>query len=221
MVNTLQAGAPQGWEGQFPFRIDTIDDFKKWLDHAIMARDHLLPLTPVGDTALVHRSDGVTLRNAYRIIDKLNINNMPAEPPSRPAAFTFGNETALLKNIRRILVNGQSIGNGKTKRKKTVAYGEADTQILSMLLVHHKYQDGGCGNFVPAKGVDLIRDLGLSKAAASGFFKRKFGGQDRYIGMCSKGGALAQKLKELEGGYSPDRRLAYPEHVASVDSESD
>ena len=68
---------------------------------------------------------------------------------------------------------------------------------------------------MPAKSVDLIEKLGLSPPAASGFFKRKFGGRNRYLGMCERNGALAQKLKELEGGYSPSVRLVMPEHVTS------
>ncbi len=95
-----------GWEGHPPeHTIQTVADFVAWLDFVIETKEKYLPLSPIGLEVRKGNADGRTLRNAYRLIDKIGLLGMPAQ---RSGTLAFLDEVAELRNIRRVCREKQS-----------------------------------------------------------------------------------------------------------------
>ena len=63
--------------------------------------------------------------------------------------------------------------------KRSTERGEAHRKLLAALTAHHKYEDGGCLNLEPIGNNELARLAEVSKATASAFFNKEFGGHPR------------------------------------------
>jgi hypothetical protein len=101
---------PLGWEGHYPEPIRTEADFIRWLDLLIHAKDALMPMTPLGREVRQGKSDGIALRNAYRLIDVLGLTNLPPQPTGQHA---YHDEIAILRNLRRLCLARQgNVANG-------------------------------------------------------------------------------------------------------------
>jgi hypothetical protein len=96
------APAP-GWEGPWPEKeIGATPDLIEWLDTLIKVKEHYIPQTPLGREVRKGDADGRTLRNAYRLIDELGITGAP---PQARGPFSYHDEVAELRNLRRWLKN--------------------------------------------------------------------------------------------------------------------
>jgi hypothetical protein len=82
------------------------------------------------------------------------------------------------------------------------AKGSAICKLESGLLAHHKYENGACENYEPIGNNKLAEKLGVSKAAASNFFKRGFGEHKAYEQACRDRTRLCAKLKVMAKDYS-------------------
>jgi hypothetical protein len=84
---------PLGWEGQYLESVDTVDDFIRWTDQEFLVQE----LINRGQAATP--SDGRLVRNAFRLVQKLDLAGMPDE---HLGPFTLETELAILRNLRRI-----------------------------------------------------------------------------------------------------------------------
>jgi len=116
--------APEGWEGhRYHEAIGTLADFGKWLDFKIRCRDHLMPMTELGEAINSDRSSGRDLRNAYRLIDQLRLVDFPPQPT---ALLTYRDETICLRNLRREC-NQRLSDNAPLKGLSATAEGPKDS----------------------------------------------------------------------------------------------
>jgi hypothetical protein len=82
---------PRGWEGSYFEPVETEADFVRWIYQQFSEQDFL---GAKGDQP----SDGSLVRNAFRLVIKLQLTDMPSEPYG---PFTLGKELAVLRNLRR------------------------------------------------------------------------------------------------------------------------
>lgn len=101
-------------------------------------------------------------------------------------------------------------GDGRVREKKSTVKGEAQEKIISALILHHKYQDGGCLNLEPIGLGELARKAEVGKASVNRFFDKHFGvgkpkkgGHKKYIHVCGDITSLITSLKLLNGEFSP------------------
>jgi hypothetical protein len=87
---------PLGWEGQYPESVDTADDFIRWIDQESVVHE-LIKRGPAATP-----SDGRLVRNAFRLVQKLDLAGMPLEPLG---PITLETELSILRNLRRICVS--------------------------------------------------------------------------------------------------------------------
>jgi hypothetical protein len=80
--------------------------------------------------------------------------------------------------------------------------GAANELLIAGLLEHHKYSNGGCGNFEPVKNNELADRLKVGRSTASDFFIRAFNGYQAYVAACLDGTRLCAKLKIMAQDYS-------------------
>jgi hypothetical protein len=90
---------PLGWEGQYLESVDTADDFIRWIDREFLIHE----ITKRGQGAAP--SDGQLVRNAFLLVQKLDLAGMPPEPLG---PFTLQTELAVLRNLRRICASHRS-----------------------------------------------------------------------------------------------------------------
>jgi hypothetical protein len=64
-------------------------------------------------------------------------------------------------------------------KKRNTTRGDADAAILSALCAHHKFQDRSCGNWEPIGGNDLGKLARCAAGSVTGFWKRRYGSDDR------------------------------------------
>jgi hypothetical protein len=82
---------PRGWEGSYFEPVETVADFVRWIDQQFSMQDFL---GAKGDQP----GDGSLIRDAFRLVMKLQLAGMPSEPYG---PFTLGDELAVLRNLRR------------------------------------------------------------------------------------------------------------------------
>jgi hypothetical protein len=92
---------PPGWEGPYPKAIETQEDLVAWLDEQLAAGEQI-------GRVLGGRSDGSRVRNAYRLLDRLQLRVMGPEP-SGP--FELEEEFGILRELKRRIKD--SLGQGK------------------------------------------------------------------------------------------------------------
>jgi hypothetical protein len=90
---------PLGWEGQYFDSVDTADDFIRWIDQEFLVHE----ITKRGPAAAP--SDGRLVRNAFLLVQKLDLAGMPLEPLG---PFTLETELAVLRNLRRLCSSHRS-----------------------------------------------------------------------------------------------------------------
>jgi hypothetical protein len=90
-----------------------------------------------------------------------------------------------------------------TKTKRGTQRGEGREKLIAALTKHHKYADGSALNQEPIGNNTLARLAGVSVSTASEFFKKAFGGTEKYRAACSKLDLLIPALKLLNNEYSP------------------
>jgi hypothetical protein len=87
---------PVGWEGPYCEAVDSAGDFIKWIDAELLVSEMF-------DRGQGNRaSDGSSVRNAFRLVMKLDLKGMPLE---LTGPFTLNDELAVLRNLRRLLTN--------------------------------------------------------------------------------------------------------------------
>ena len=108
---------PLEWEGPYLESVETVEDFIKWIDQEFFARSRLVRTQ--GD----QQGDGQAVRNAYRLVDKLDLLDMPDQAIG---PLTVHQEEAVLRNLqrecRRRMAGGEEGGPGEN------AAGEGDIQ---------------------------------------------------------------------------------------------
>jgi hypothetical protein len=83
---------PEGWEGAYLEPVKSEEDFIKWVDQQFLIQE-------LGDKAQNGKpSNGRLVRNAFRLVSKLEMTGMPMEPIG---PFTINDELAVLRNLRR------------------------------------------------------------------------------------------------------------------------
>lgn len=109
---------PLGWEGFYPEPVETVGDFLRWIDREFVIHE------------IVHRgkgsctSDGRSVRNAFRLVLKLELTEMPLEPTG---PFTVNDELAVLRNLRRLCSERQANGgNGEPEGQRDGAQPPPD-----------------------------------------------------------------------------------------------
>jgi hypothetical protein len=90
---------PLGWEGQYLESVDTADDFIRWIDREFLIHE----ITKRGQGAAP--SSGQLVRNAFLLVQKLDLAGMPLEPLG---PFTLQTELAVLRNLRRLCSSRRS-----------------------------------------------------------------------------------------------------------------
>lgn len=87
------------------------------------------------------------------------------------------------------------------RRKRSTERGEGTAKLIAALTKHHKYADGSCLHLEPVANNALARLAGgVSRSTASQFFKKHFGGWDKYRTVCLKNAQqLAINLGLLSG----------------------
>jgi len=88
-------------------------------------------------------------------------------------------------------------------RKRSTTRGDGREKLISALTKHHKYSDGSCLNQEPIGNNELAKLANVSKSTASEFFKKAFGGTEKYRAACSKLDLLIPALKLLNNEFSP------------------
>jgi hypothetical protein len=92
---------PLGWEGPYTEPVETVGDFIQWINREFVIHE------------IVHRgkgsspSDGRSVRNAFRLVMKLELAEMPLEPTG---PFTLNDELAVMRNLRRLCSERQADG---------------------------------------------------------------------------------------------------------------
>jgi hypothetical protein len=91
------------------------------------------------------------------------------------------------------------------ERKRSTESGEAERKLISALLAHHHYSNGGCDNFEPIGNNEIAGPemAGVVKSTASNFFKKYFGGHSAYKKKCLRPSELAFALKLMAGDVLP------------------
>jgi hypothetical protein len=89
---------PLGWEGPYLEAVETVDDFVKWIDGEFRIQE-MVQLAGGRPT-----SDGRLVRNAFRLVMKLELKGMPLEPQG---PVTLNDELAVLRNLRRLCLERQ------------------------------------------------------------------------------------------------------------------
>jgi hypothetical protein len=89
------------------------------------------------------------------------------------------------------------------RRKRSTERGEGRVKLIAALTKHHNYADGGCLNPEPVGNNVLAREADVDPATASVFFKKEFGGHDKYKVKCRDLATLILSLKLLNGEFSP------------------
>jgi hypothetical protein len=82
---------PTGWEGRYLSRVDSVEDFIRWIDNELLLDEKLFS----GDRRAA--SDGRRVRNAYRLVMKLGLTDAPPEPRG---TFSHHDELAALRSLR-------------------------------------------------------------------------------------------------------------------------
>jgi hypothetical protein len=85
---------PLGWEGPYHDAVESVRDIMLWIDREIIGAE-MFNRNRGNDT-----SSGEMVRNAFRLVDKLEIPNLPLEPGG---TFTLNKEVRVLRNLRRLL----------------------------------------------------------------------------------------------------------------------
>jgi hypothetical protein len=87
--------------------------------------------------------------------------------------------------------------------KRSTQKGEGRAKLIAALTKHHDYADGGALNLDPI-GNNALADLAVvDKATASAFFKKEFGGHEKYKVACRDANTLVTALKLLNGEFAP------------------
>lgn len=87
--------------------------------------------------------------------------------------------------------------------KRSTVKGEARAKIIGALTLHHKYQDGSSLNLEPIRGNELARKASVGKSSVSRFFKKQFGGYDKYRAACRDTAILVPSLQLLNDEFAP------------------
>jgi hypothetical protein len=85
--------SPCGWEGSYFAPVETVQDFVWWIDIQFLEQDI------VGRRRGDQRSNGSLVRDAFRLVTKLQLTGMPLEPLG---PLTLHDELAVLRNLRRL-----------------------------------------------------------------------------------------------------------------------
>jgi hypothetical protein len=90
-----RAVPPLGWEGEYVLPVESLADFVKWLDDELIIHEgyELVPLEAL--------SSGRHVRNAYRLVDRLNLRGVVPQPNG---PFTVADELTVLKNLRHVSI---------------------------------------------------------------------------------------------------------------------
>jgi len=104
--------------------------------------------------------------------------------------------------------SGELIADGGTapRKKRSTNRGDARAKLIAALSDHHQYAKDSCLHLEPVGVNELARKADkLSNSTASEFFKKEFGGHDKYVSLCLRGDthALVVALKLLNQEYSP------------------
>ena len=89
------------------------------------------------------------------------------------------------------------------KSKRSTVKGEAEIKLIAAFTKHHKYNDGSLLNQEPIGVNELGRRAEVAASSASDFFKKKFGGHDKYQQYC-RNSKIGTSLKAMNEGFSPD-----------------
>jgi hypothetical protein len=105
---------PLGWEGSYDEEVETAEDFIRWIDREFLIHETIKR----GQSN--RPSDGRLIRNAYRLVTKLELAGMPLEP-IRP--FTLNAELAVLRNLRRLCLERKVYGSPQIESDPTASAG--------------------------------------------------------------------------------------------------
>jgi|GEM_PF-1604648 hypothetical protein len=107
--------------------------------------------------------------------------------------------------------------------KRSTKRGDGREKLISALTKHHKYADGSCLNQEPIGNNELAKLANVSKSTASEFFRKAFGGTEKYRAACSKLDLLIPALKLLNNEFSPHLLFGDnpPEAAANPEYKSD
>lgn len=144
--------------------------------------------------------------------------------------FSVAQALQELKRARRYFerrvaaANSHDAPDGRRKAaKKSTTPGDAQHKLATALIVHHRYENGGCGNWTPIGNNALAELAAVSQGSASRFFNQHWGddegkrGHSRYEAACRNKGILA-KLRELNGDSPPrEYRNAFREELEDDD----
>lgn len=95
--------------------------------------------------------------------------------------------------------------SGRGRKKRGTTKGDSFVKLVAALSKHHQYADGGCLNFEPINNNELARQAKVDKATASAFFKKAFGGHNKYKNTyCRETARLVASLKYMNDEYTSD-----------------
>jgi hypothetical protein len=95
---------PIGWEGPYFEAVETVEGFVKWIDAEFLIQE--MVKSAGGQPA----SDGRLVRNAFRLVAKLELKGMPLEPHG---PFTLNDELTVLRNLRRVCLERQGSNSAR------------------------------------------------------------------------------------------------------------
>ena len=155
------------------------------------------------------------VRENHIIASSLNSLQVPLAP-----VILQGPEEALSSDTNpesSPVTKSKAITPTSGKRRSKVVVGdtiESDLKLATALVIHHEYKDDICTNFTPISCTDLSKRCDLSKNTASLFFKKKFGGYNKYVIMCGSNLNINAHMKLLNGdGLSPLKLLGNADKI--------
>ena len=91
------------------------------------------------------------------------------------------------------------------KNKKSTQRGEARTKLIAALSYHHKYDNGWATVHDSIGSNELARAAEVSNSTTSDFFKKEFGGHQKYKTTCLQNWTkIVEKLCGLNEDHTPE-----------------
>ena len=93
---------PDGWEGGWNMNVATVEEFMKWIDNEVFVQEVLMNgVTVVAPRSYDMPRDGRVVRNAYRLVLRLNQNGLLLGMPPRPKGpFLLDDELRVLQDLK-------------------------------------------------------------------------------------------------------------------------
>lgn len=142
----------------------------------------------------------------YRCID-LSSYTARTKTYANDLSLTLAHQSALSDPAQEQLLEEGTpkCEDAQVQHKKSTAKGEGQLKLIAALSKHHGYDNGSVSTTVPINNNQLAKRAKVDKATASAFFKKHFGGHEKYrLHYCNQQAVLAAALKSLNGEYTTD-----------------